>query len=147
MDLKGKTIVVTGGGSGIGRSLVDRFVALGAKTVIAADIDLVQAQKTVETHGGIAMRVDVSRDEDVRRLIETTETDYGAIDLFCSNAGVAQGLSEQAPDQEWQLCWEVNVISHVYAARHLLPRMIARGGGYFLNTASAAGLLNQVGGE
>jgi NAD(P)-dependent dehydrogenase (short-subunit alcohol dehydrogenase family) len=92
------------------------------------------------------MSADVTKEEDIIRVIEDTERDIGPIDLFCSNAGMAIGASEQSPNQEWQLIWEVNVMSHVYAARHLVPRMIQRGGGYFLNTASAAGLLNQIGG-
>ena len=79
------------------------------------------------------------------RVIEDTENNIGPIDLFCSNAGVGMGMSEQSPDSEWLTSWNVNVMPHVYAARHLVPRMVARGGGYFLTTASAAGLLSQVG--
>jgi NAD(P)-dependent dehydrogenase (short-subunit alcohol dehydrogenase family) len=91
------------------------------------------------------MTVDVTREDDIVRLIETTEKDVGPIDLFCNNAGVIGGASEQSPNREWQFLWDVNVMSHVYSARHLVPTMIKRGGGYFLNTASAAGLLNQIG--
>ena len=92
------------------------------------------------------MTADVSREEDIKRIIEDTENHTGPIDLFCSNAGVGMGANEQSPDKEWQMSWDINVMSHVYAARHLVPRMIERGEGYFLNTASAAGLLNQIGG-
>jgi NAD(P)-dependent dehydrogenase (short-subunit alcohol dehydrogenase family) len=92
------------------------------------------------------MSADVAKEVDVIRIIEDTEKNIGPIDLYCNNAGVAAGVSEQSPNAEWQFIWDVNVMSHVYSARHLVPRMIQRGGGYFLNTASAAGLLNQIGG-
>lgn len=146
MQVKDKIIVVTGAGSGIGKALVARFIAEGAKAVVGADINAQTAEETAAELGCIAMAADVAREEDVLRIIEDTENTIGPIDLFCSNAGIAAGQDEQSPNEEWQLSWNVNVMSHVYAARHLVPRMIARGGGYFLNTASAAGLLNQIGG-
>lgn len=122
-----------------------QFVAEGARAVVSVDIDAGNALQTAQEFGCIAMTADVTREDDIIRIIEETERDVGPIDLFCSNAGVMGGASEQSPNQEWQFTWEVNVMSHVYAARHLVPRMIQRGGGYFLNTASAAGLLNQIG--
>ena len=146
MRVVDKIVVVTGAGSGIGRALVKRFTAEGANKVIAADINAQGAQQTGDETGCIAVTADVSRDDDIKRLVEDTEANVGPIDLFCSNAGIAKGPSPAAPDREWQTSWEVNVMAHVYAARHLVPRMVQRGGGYFLNTASAAGLLNQVGG-
>jgi len=146
MELRDKVVVVTGGGSGIGKALVTRFVAEGARAVVAVDINQEAAGQTARDAGCIAMTADVSCEEDVRRLIEQTESDVGPIDLFCSNAGVALGSDTNSPDSEWQTSWDVNVMSHVYASRHLLPRMRERGGGYFLITASAAGLLNQIGG-
>ena len=91
------------------------------------------------------MRVDVSRESDVAAFIEATERNHGPIDLFCSNAGIGIGRGLDTPNDVWQKIWEVNLMAHVYAARHLVPRMIARGGGYLLNTASAAGLLSQIG--
>ena len=124
MDIEGKIIVVTGAGSGIGRALVERFVADGAKQVIAVDINTANAQQTADDYGCIAMGADVANEADIQRVIETTENDCGPIDLFCSNAGIGAGQSEQSPDAEWQLSWDVNVMSHVYAARHLVPRMI-----------------------
>jgi NAD(P)-dependent dehydrogenase (short-subunit alcohol dehydrogenase family) len=146
MEISNKIIVVTGAASGIGRALVARFVAEGAKQVVAVDIDETGARATADAQGCIAMAADVSREADVVRVIERTEEEVGSIDLFCSNAGIGMGADLAAPNEEWQRSWDVNVMSHVYAARHLVPRMVKRGGGYFLNTASAAGLLNQIGG-
>jgi NAD(P)-dependent dehydrogenase (short-subunit alcohol dehydrogenase family) len=88
---------------------------------------------------------DVARDAEVARVIDDVETRVGPIDLFCSNAGILLVGGAEVPDADWQRIWEVNVMSHVFAARHLVPRMLARGGGYLLNTASAAGLLSQIG--
>ena len=146
MQLQDKVIVVTGAGSGIGKALVAKFIGLGAKAVVGVDINSETARQTAAELGCVAMSADVASEEDVRRIIEDTETSIGPIDLFCSNAGVGVGADEQADNTEWQLSWDVNVMSHVYAARHLVPRMIQRGGGNFLITASAAGLLNQIGG-
>jgi len=145
MQVKNRIVVVTGAGSGIGKALVARFVESGAKTVVGVDINAAAADQTAAELGCTAMTADVACEADVIRVIEDTENDIGPIDLFCSNAGVAVGADEQSPNDEWQLSWDVNVMSHVYAARHLVPRMISRGGGYLLNTASAAGLLNQIG--
>ncbi len=146
MQIRDKIIVVTGAGGGIGKALVKKFCAEGAKAVVAVDINAETTAQTAADFGCFAMCADVSKEDDVIRIIEDTENDIGPIDLYCNNAGVAIGASEQSSTSEWQLSWEVNVLSHVYSARHLVPRMIQRGGGYFLNTASAAGLLNQIGG-
>ena len=91
------------------------------------------------------MPTDVSREDDVRSLVETVEERHGPIDIFCSNAGILTTGGPEVPDGDWQRIWDINVMAHVWAARHVVPRMVARGGGYLLNTASAAGLLNQVG--
>jgi NAD(P)-dependent dehydrogenase (short-subunit alcohol dehydrogenase family) len=146
MDVAGKIIVVTGAASGIGRALVERFAAEGAEHIVSVDMNLDGAKATANDFGGTAMAANVSVEADIQAVIETTEADIGPIDLFCSNAGISMAIDLFAPNEEWQKIWEVNVMSHLYAARHLVPRMAARGGGYFLNTASAAGLLNQVGG-
>ena len=146
LELKNKIIVITGAGSGIGRALAVRFHAEGARAVVSVDINLENAQETAAMVGGVAMSADVAKEEDILRVIETTETDIGPIDLFCSNAGVGMGEDLTSPNSEWQMIWDINVMSHVYAARHLVPRMVARGGGYLMNTSSAAGLLNQIGG-
>ena len=146
MLIKDKTIVVTGAGSGIGRALVEKFTAAGAAHIIAVDINAANVAETAGLYGCTAMTANVAIEADIARVVEETEAAHGPIDLFCSNAGIGGGPDEQSPLEDWQNCWDVNVMSHVYAARHLVPRMIARGGGYFLNTASAAGLLNQIGG-
>ena len=146
MQLTDKIIVVTGAGGGIGKALVKRFLAENPRAVVAVDIDEAGVRQAAEELGCVAMAADVAQEADILRVIDDTERDHGPIDLFCSNAGVFAGANEQSPNEEWQFIWDVNVMSHVYAARHLVPRMIARGGGHLLNTASAAGLLNQVGG-
>ncbi|HXP04033.1 MAG TPA: SDR family oxidoreductase, partial [Stellaceae bacterium] len=140
MKLEGKVVVVTGGAQGIGAALCERFAQEGAKAVIAADINA----------SGNVVRCDVSREDDIVRLIDDTETKFGPIDLFCSNAGIAVldpdwDNPASAANEGWARSWAVNVMAHVYAARHLVPRMSARGGGYFLHTVSAAGLLSQIG--
>jgi NAD(P)-dependent dehydrogenase (short-subunit alcohol dehydrogenase family) len=146
MELQDKIVVITGAGSGIGRALATRFHAEGAKQIVCADINLANAQETADMIGGVAMMADVAKEEDTARIIEDTESNIGPIDLFCCNAGVGYGESIHSAIEQWQSIWDINVMSHVYAARHLLPRMIERGSGYFLNTSSAAGLLNQIGG-
>lgn len=146
MQLNGKIIVVTGAGSGIGRALVKRFTAEGAKAIVAVDLNEQNVAETAREYSCTAMTADVANEQDMLRVIQDTESQIGPIDLFCSNAGVGAGENEQSPNSEWQFCWDVNVMSHVYAARHMIPLMVARGGGNLLNTASAAGLLNQLGG-
>jgi NAD(P)-dependent dehydrogenase (short-subunit alcohol dehydrogenase family) len=146
MEIRGKCIVVTGAGSGIGRALVHRFREEGARQLVAVDINEAGAEETASATGAVSMRCDVSVEAEVAKVIDETESRFGPIDLFCSNAGIGAGMDLSSPSAEWQLSWDVNVMAHVYAARHLVPRMIERGGGYFMNTASAAGLLNQLGG-
>jgi len=146
MELRDKVVVVTGAASGIGRALAERFHAEGAKRIVAVDLNGKGVQVTADAVGGVAMVADVANEADVAGVIEATENDVGPIDLFCSNAGVAAGVGLDSDNAEWQRSWDVNVMAHVYAARHLVPRMLTRGGGHFLHTASAAGLLNQIGG-
>jgi len=145
MELKDKIIVVTGAASGIGRALALRFAAEGARAVICADLNLAGAEDTARAIGGITFGVDVGVEAQIAGLIAQVEAEIGPIDLFCSNAGILTVGGVEVPDDQWQKIWDINVMSHVWAARHLVPRMAARGGGYLLNTASAAGLLNQVG--
>ncbi len=145
MELKDKIVVVTGAGGGIGRAMAIRFAQEGAARVVCSDIDGAAAQETADQIGGLAIACNVGIEAELKMLIDRAEAEVGPIDLFCSNAGILVGGGPEAPDADWQRIWEVNVMSHVWAARHLVPLMTARGGGYLLNTASAAGLLNQVG--
>ena len=145
MEIKDKTVVVTGAASGIGRALCLAFAAEGAKHVICADLDADGAASIAKEINGITKTVDVSHEDQIASLVKEVEDTIGPIDLFCSNAGVLVEGGVDTPDDAWQRLWEINVMAHVWAARHVVPRMIARGGGYLLNTASAAGLLNQIG--
>jgi NAD(P)-dependent dehydrogenase (short-subunit alcohol dehydrogenase family) len=145
MKLDGKLAVVTGGGSGIGRALCRRFAAEGARAVVVADINAQRAAQVAAEINGLAVTVDVSHEEDIQRLVETAISAHGPIDLFCSNAGiVTEGGLEVSPDA-WQRIWGVNVMAHIWAARVVVPAMLKRGGGYLLQTVSAAGLLSAIG--
>jgi NAD(P)-dependent dehydrogenase (short-subunit alcohol dehydrogenase family) len=144
MDIAGKVAVVTGAGSGIGAALTRLFTGSGAR-VMAVDIDLGRVAAIASESGAYPFGADVSREEDNVRLIDEAENRLGPIDLFCANAGIAYEGSEQSSDEEWERMWRVNFLSHVYAARHLVPRWQDRGAGYFLATASAAGLLTNIG--
>lgn len=151
MELTGKIAVVTGAAQGIGRALCEALHAAGAKHVVAVDLKREGAEETARLVNGTAMECDVSSQDQIEALIDRVEAEIGPIDLFCSNAGILTGLDKTfeniafASTEEWDRAWAVNVMAHVHAARHLVPKMIARGGGYFMHTASAAGLLNQVG--
>jgi NAD(P)-dependent dehydrogenase (short-subunit alcohol dehydrogenase family) len=143
-----KTVVVTGGGNGIGKGLCKRFAQEGANVVVS-DIDRDAAEKVAKLIGGTSIACNVREESQVQSLVQETEEIYGGIDLFCSNAGIGFGnrgpLATSADNELWQISWEIHVMSHVYAARAVLPSMIKRGGGQFLQTASAAALLSQVG--
>jgi NAD(P)-dependent dehydrogenase (short-subunit alcohol dehydrogenase family) len=145
MNLSDRVVVVTGGASGIGRALARRFADEGARGVVVADLDGAGAEAVAQEVGGLDVGCDVSDESQVAELVARAQDTFGPIDLFCANAGVAVGVDEASPDAEWDLALAVNVRAHVYAARHLLPGWLERGEGYFLATASAAGLLTQIG--
>lgn len=145
MHPKDKIIVVTGGASGIGRALARRFAREGAAAVVVADIDGPAAEATAAELGAEHRRVDVGDETDVAALVAEVEARHGRIDLFCSNAGILLLGGVETATADWDRIWRINVLAHVHAARAVLPGMIARGGGYLLNTASAAGLLSQIG--
>lgn len=145
MQLKDKVVVVTGGGNGIGRALCRRFAAEGARAVIVADIQAAAAEQVAKEIGGKAVAANVTREAEVVSLVGKAIKEFSVIDLFCSNAGVGVQGGVDAADQEWVRSWDVNVMAHVYAARAVLPHMLARREGYLLQTVSAAGLLTQLG--
>lgn len=145
MNLKDKIIVITGGATGIGRSLCERFATESPKAIIVADIVFAGAEEVAARISGTAIKCDVANEADIIQLVKTTNEKFGGIDLFCSNAGIIAMGGAEATDETWQNIWEINVMAHIYAARAVLPQMIERGEGYLLQTASAAGLLSQIG--
>jgi NAD(P)-dependent dehydrogenase (short-subunit alcohol dehydrogenase family) len=145
MDIQNRVVVVTGGASGIGRSLAERFVNEKARHVVVADLDADGAAAVADRIGGTGVGCDVSDEGAVRDLVARTEREHGPIDLFVSNAGYVTIGGLETPNADLQRMWEVHVLAHLYAARAVVPGMIERGGGHLLNTASAAGLLTQIG--
>ena len=145
MQLKDKIAVVTGGANGIGRAMAARFIKEDAKQVVIVDLEEAHTHAVARQIGAVGMRGDVRVEADIVKAVEETERQFGPIDLFCSNAGIGTGGGFDVSNEDWQKIWEINLMAHVYAARAVVPGMIARGGGYLLNTASAAGLLSQIG--
>src|SRR5580704_2751882 len=145
MELKGSVAVVTGGASGIGRALCQRLAAEGARGIVVADMNEEGARAVADPIKGVAVGCDVAVEDQIVKLVRRAEEAFGPIDLFCSNAGLATKGGAEASDADWKRNWDVHVLSHVYAARAVLPGMIKRGKGYLLNTASAAGLLTEMG--
>ena len=147
MELRDRICVVTGGASGIGRALCRRFAAEGARAVVVVDRDADGALATAGSIGdqATALTADVTVEADIEAVVDRTEDDIGPVDLFASNAGILGYGGIEASDETWSLVWSVNVMAHLYAARAVVPRMLERGGGHLLSTASAAGLLSQPG--
>lgn len=131
---------------GIGRALCQRFAAEGARAVVVADLEFDKAQQVAAEIGGVAVKTDVSNEADIINLVKQATEQFGRIDLFCSNAGIiGKPGGAEVSNEDWQEIFGVNVMAHIYAARAVLPQMIERGEGYLLQTASAAGLLTQIG--
>ncbi|MBV56188.1 MAG: short-chain dehydrogenase [Gammaproteobacteria bacterium] len=149
MQIKGKVVVVTGGASGIGKSLCERFAQEGASAVVVSDINQAGIDQTVAdisaSTQALGVKTDVGNEEEVNELVAKSLDQFDHIDLFCSNAGIFTAGGENVSTEAWQSIWDINVMSHIFAARAVLPGMLARGEGYLLNTSSAAGLLSQVG--
>jgi NAD(P)-dependent dehydrogenase (short-subunit alcohol dehydrogenase family) len=144
VELADKHVIVTGAASGIGRACATRFVNEGGRVVVS-DLDAATLGAVAAEIGATPVPADVGREADIVELIAAAEAEHGPVDLFFSNAGVpGPGGGPEAPDDELQHTWEINVMAHVWAARALLPGWVARGDGYLLSTASAAGLLTQV---
>jgi len=146
MEVNGKRIVVTGAAFGIGRSMSKIFLDAGAESIVMADINENALQVSAEEINTSCVLADVSKEQDIINLIEQSNALMGGIDIFCSNAGIGgeSGLLNTSED-DWQKIWEINVMSHIYAAKHVIPQMLEQKQGYLVNTASAAGLLTQVG--
>jgi NAD(P)-dependent dehydrogenase (short-subunit alcohol dehydrogenase family) len=145
MKIQNRVAIVTGGASGIGKAVAERFKAEGARHVVVADRDEKGARAVAEKIGGTPIGLDVAHEGSVRALVDRIEKEQGTIDLFFSNAGYGSVGGLEVPNDEFQRMWEVHVMAHVYASRAVLPAMIKRGEGYLLSTASAAGLLSQIG--
>ena len=148
MKLKDKIVIVTGAASGIGKALCKRFHKEGAAGIAAVDLNEDGAMAVAASVGGIGLGADVANEADIIRVVEETENKYGQIDVFASNAGIGvydPSHAASASNEDWERIWGINMMAHIYAARAVLPKMIAQGSGYLLNTASAAGLLSQIG--
>src|SRR5215210_5719302 len=144
MHVKGKVCVVTGAASGIGEAVARAYAAAGAKGVVVADLSADKLAKVAADINGLAVPTDVSKESDILALIAATEAKYGPIDVFYSNAGLSRKGLAEASDADWDINWRVHVMSHVWACRALVPKMLARGSGYLLSTASAAGILTSL---
>lgn len=145
MELEDRVVVVTGAGSGIGEAIARAAHAAGARHVVVADLNGAEAERVANEIGGTAVAIDVRDEDAIRRMVESTLDAHGPIDLFVSNAGFVTAAGVEDSNEAIQAMWEVHCMAHIYAARAVLPSMIARGEGYLLNTASAAGLLTQIG--
>ena len=141
MLVKGKVCVVTGAASGIGEAVARAYAEAGARGVVVADLNGDGAERVARDIDGLAVRTDVSREADIKALVAAAEAKFGPVDVFFSNAGLSRKGHQDASDADWDISWRVHVMSHVFAARALVPGMLARGSGYLLSTASAAGLL------
>ena len=145
MNLKEQVVFVTGGGRGIGRALAHRFHDHGAH-VLVTDLDTDAASTVASEVGGHGFGADMGKEESVSSMLDAALDVHGRVDVFCSNAGILSVGGFDASEEVWQQAWQVNFMAHVYAARRLVPAMLERGEGAFVITASAAGLLSQIGG-
>ena len=146
MKVSGKRVVITGAASGIGKALAIAFQAADAKSIVCVDQNITEATIVAETISGYAIEANVGLEKDIIKVIDECNSLISGIDIFCSNAGITgmPGFLDVSTEN-WQEIWDVNVMAHIFAAKHLLPQMLEQGSGYLVNTASAAGLLTQLG--
>ena len=142
MEIKNKVIVVTGGAGGIGLAIAKEFLNHDPKIIILADISFENKHDTHEKL--INKKCDISNEVEINALIDQVNNEFGLIDIFCSNAGILTLGNEQSSNEDWNKNWNLHVMAHVYAAKKLIPDMVDRGSGYFVNTSSAAGLLSHI---
>ncbi len=142
MEIKNKVIVVTGGSGGIGQALAMSFIHEKAKVVIVLDLNFDNFE--LGSKKLISKICDVTNEEELTKIIDEINHDFGLIDIFCSNAGILSLDNEQTSREDWNKNWHLHVMSHVFAAKKLIPEMLKRGSGYFVNTSSAAGLLSHI---
>ena len=142
MEIENKIIVVTGGSGGIGQALAVKFIHEKAKVVIALDINFDNFE--LESNKLISKVCDVTDEKELTRIIDDINSEFGLVDIFCSNAGILSLGDEQTSNEDWNKNWNLHVMSHVFAAKKLIPEMLKRGSGYFVNTSSAAGLLSHI---
>ena len=142
MEIENKVIVVTGGSGGIGKAMATRFIHENAKFVILLDINFDNSES--ESNNLISKICDVTNEKELTRIIDEINHEFGLIDIFCSNAGILSLGNEQTSIEDWNKNWNLHVMSHVFAAKKLIPEMLTRGSGYFVNTSSAAGLLSHI---
>ncbi|MEJ6592647.1 MAG: SDR family oxidoreductase [SAR86 cluster bacterium] len=146
MEMQDKVVVITGGSGGIGKAMAKAFLAEGATSIVLVDLNEAAVKAAAAEIGCIGEVCDVTNEAQIIDLVDRTLASQGRIDVFCSNAGAGgSGVLTDAPNDVWQAQWDLHVMSHIYAARAVLPSMIERGDGYLLNTASAAGLLAAMG--
>jgi len=146
MEMQDKVVVITGGSGGIGKAMARAFLAEGATSIVLVDLNEAAVKAAAAEIGCIGEVCDVTSEAQIIDLVDRTLASQGRIDVFCSNAGAGgSGVLTDAPNDIWQAQWDLHVMSHIYAARAVLPSMIERGDGYLLNTASAAGLLAAMG--
>jgi NAD(P)-dependent dehydrogenase (short-subunit alcohol dehydrogenase family) len=144
LRLNDRVVVITGAGSGIGAAMAKRFASEDPRALVLADLDLDSAREVAAGIDAEAVQVDVADPAANDRMIDEVEERFGPVDLFCANAGIGFAGDEQTPPDRWEHMWRINVMSHVHAARRLVPGWLARGEGYFLATVSAAGLLTNL---
>jgi NAD(P)-dependent dehydrogenase (short-subunit alcohol dehydrogenase family) len=145
MEIKDRVVVVTGAGNGIGAAMCRRFANEGPRAVVVSDRDIDAAAAVADACGGRAFRCDVASEDDVKALVEFTLEQWSQVDIFCSNAGITVKGGLDCKNADWQQMWDVNVMSRLHAARCVVPHMLQRGEGYLLHTASAAGILTEIG--